>query len=91
VLGSVLSSNRTVGNMSFIHESLSSDRVTAATDRSGIGIRHGNMYAVRILDALNIPRDPGVVRVSAVHYNTVEEIDHLISVLEESLSGSEVG
>jgi cysteine desulfurase family protein (TIGR01976 family) len=91
VLGSVLSSNRTVGTMSFIHESLSSDRVTAATDRSGIGIRHGNMYAVRILDALNIPRDPGVVRVSAVHYNTVEEIDHLISVLEESLSGSEVG
>ena len=33
-------------------------------------------------DALGLPEDDGVVRVSFVHYNTLEEIERLIEVLE---------
>jgi selenocysteine lyase/cysteine desulfurase len=43
------------------------------------------MYAYRLCEALGIDPDEGVVRVSAVHYNTVEEIDRLIEVLDPVL------
>jgi selenocysteine lyase/cysteine desulfurase len=40
------------------------------------------MYAVRLLDGLGIPLDPGVVRASLAHYNTVEEIDGMFAALD---------
>jgi cysteine desulfurase family protein (TIGR01976 family) len=50
--------------------------------KHGIGIRSGHMYAYRMCEALEIDLSDGVVRVSATHYNTVEEIDKLIAVLD---------
>ena len=44
------------------------------------------MYAYRLCEAMNIPVEEGVVRVSAVHYNTVEEIDRLMDALDPVLS-----
>jgi selenocysteine lyase/cysteine desulfurase len=43
------------------------------------------MYAVRLCEALSIDLEHGVVRVSLVHYNTIEEIERLILVFEEIL------
>jgi selenocysteine lyase/cysteine desulfurase len=43
------------------------------------------MYAHRLCKAMGIDPDDGVVRVSLVHYNTLDEIDGLIGVLEEVL------
>jgi len=40
---------------------------------------------VRLLRSLGLNPADGVVRVSLVHYNTVEEIDRLIAVLEPIL------
>jgi len=45
------------------------------------GLRHGSMYAVRLLEGLGIPTEPGVVRASLAHYNTVEEVDGLLEAL----------
>ena len=44
------------------------------------------MYAYRLCEAMDIPVDEGVVRVSAVHYNTIEEIDHLMDHLDPLLA-----
>jgi len=74
-----------VGTISFIHTSKSSAEITAAVDRSGIGIRHGHMYAYHLCEAAGFDPDDGVVRVSLVHYNTPDEIERLISVLDEAL------
>jgi selenocysteine lyase/cysteine desulfurase len=41
----------------------------------------GHFYAVRPLDGMNIPLDPGVLRLSFVHYTTEAEVDHLIEAL----------
>lgn len=57
------------------------DVTTARVNGSERGIRHGHMYAVRLLDGLGIAREPGVVRASLTHYNTVEEVDGLLSAL----------
>ena len=74
-----------VGTVSFVHSSKTSKTITEAVDRSGIAIRHGHMYAYRLCQALGLDPDDGVVRVSLVHYNTVEEIDRLVEVLDHAM------
>ena len=53
-----------------------------------IGIRYGHFYAYTLVDALSpkIDVDDAVVRISLVHYNTVEEVQTIIKVLEEILA-----
>ena len=45
----------------------------------------GDFYAVRPLMDMGIPTDPGVIRMSFVHYTSEEEIGQLIRGLEETL------
>ena len=49
--------------------------------------RSGNMYGVRLLEDLKIDPQQGVVRVSLVHYNTEEEVEALITALNDVLLG----
>ncbi|TFG37035.1 MAG: aminotransferase class V-fold PLP-dependent enzyme, partial [Candidatus Aminicenantes bacterium] len=85
IIGPVSAGEGRVGTVSFIHESKSSADITAVVDQSGISIRHGHMYAYHLCEAAGLDPDDGVVRVSLVHYNTPEEIDRLIAVLDRAL------
>ncbi|MDR3691976.1 MAG: cysteine desulfurase-like protein [Fimbriimonas sp.] len=76
---------KSVGTISFLHNDLPSTQIVASVDRHNIGIRYGHMYAVRLCEALGIDLAEGVVRVSMVHYNTPDEIDRLIGVLDTFL------
>lgn len=53
-----------------------------------IGIRYGHFYAYTLVDTLSpkIDIDDAVVRISLVHYNTVEEVQTIIGILEEALA-----
>jgi cysteine desulfurase family protein (TIGR01976 family) len=42
--------------------------------RAGFGIRDGHMYAPRLMARLGLAMDRGAVRVSLVHYNTLDEV-----------------
>lgn len=57
--------------------------VAAHCAEKGIGIRDGNMYSPRLLERLGIPPSTGAVRASLVHYNTLDEIDRFVRVLEK--------
>jgi len=72
--------------ISFVHKTKSSPDIVRDVHRHPIGIRHGHMYAYRLCDALGVPTETGVVRISAVHTNTVDEIDRLARVLDEALA-----
>jgi len=74
-----------VPTISFVHSSKSSAEITEVVDRSGIGIRHGHMYAYHLCEALGLVPEDGVVRVSLVHYNTMDEVERLIEVLETAM------
>jgi selenocysteine lyase/cysteine desulfurase len=52
-----------------------------------IGIRYGHFYAYSLVDNLRPKLDvnDGVVRISLVHYNTVEEVEKIVDVLKEVL------
>ncbi|KAJ7703924.1 PLP-dependent transferase [Mycena rosella] len=63
----------------------SKDVVRVFDRRGGIGIRYGHFYAYTTASRLPPPVDleEGAVRVSLVHYNTLEEVDAIIKVFEE--------
>ncbi|KAJ7161164.1 pyridoxal phosphate-dependent transferase [Mycena filopes] len=63
----------------------SKDVVKVFDARGGIGIRWGHFYAYTLSTQLPPPadKDDGVVRVSLVHYNTVEEVEKIISIFKE--------
>lgn len=74
-----------VATISFVHSGRSSAEIASRAHEAGIGIRNGHMYAFRLCEELGVPTADGVVRVSAVHYNSPEEIERLIEALDPVL------
>ena len=48
----------------------------------GICVGHGHFYGYRCVDALGIDPSRGVLRMSMVHYNTLEEVERLIEAMD---------
>lgn len=59
----------------------SPQQVVDALAAAGIGARDGHMYAPRLMRRLGLDPEAGGVRVSLVHYNTVQEIHRMIAEL----------
>jgi len=57
--------------------------VTEELARAGIGVRDGHMYSPRLMHRLELTQESGAVRVSLVHYNTIEEIHRFANVLRD--------
>jgi cysteine desulfurase family protein (TIGR01976 family) len=74
-----------VPTISFVVEGRQSDAIVTAVDAHRIGIRFGDFYARRLIDDLGLAVQNGVVRVSMVHYNTLDEVDRLIAILDRLL------
>jgi cysteine desulfurase family protein (TIGR01976 family) len=56
-------------------------QVTETMADAGIAIRDGHMYTPRLMKRFGLRQDSGVVRVSAVHYNTMQEMRRFADVL----------
>ncbi|NNE44517.1 MAG: aminotransferase class V-fold PLP-dependent enzyme, partial [Gemmatimonadetes bacterium] len=87
VIGQDRMTETRVPTVSFTVEGRRSSEIPPVTDAHHIGIRWGDFYAVRLVEALGLEECDGVVRVSAVHYNTEEEIDRLLAALEPVFEG----
>lgn len=59
--------------------------VSEELGRNGIACWAGDFYAVRPLEALGIDREKGVLRMSAVHYTSAEDVGRLIAALDRVL------
>jgi selenocysteine lyase/cysteine desulfurase len=59
--------------------------VSEALGRAGIACWAGDFYAVRPLQALGIDLEKGVLRMSAVHYTSAEDVARLITALDRVL------
>ena len=60
-------------------------RVYASLTEQKLMLGMGNFYAHRPLMDMDIPREPGVLRISFLHYTSMEEIDQLIAGLKVAL------
>ena len=67
--------------ISFVHKNKSSRDLSNYLVQNKIATRNDNFYAWRCLKALNINDKDGVVRISLVHYNTIDEVKKLIALL----------
>lgn len=76
-----------VPTISFAVEGRNSKEIVEQVDPHNIAIRFGDFYAKKLIHDLGLEPQNGVIRVSLVHYNTLEEVDRLISVLDEILNG----
>jgi cysteine desulfurase family protein (TIGR01976 family) len=74
-----------VPTISFVIRDVDSATIPPQVDPHHIAIRYGDFYAKRLIQDLGLVNQNGVVRVSMVHYNTMEEVDRLIECLETLL------
>ncbi len=72
-----------VPTISFVHDRFKSSEIVEKIDSYRIGIRFGDFYAKKIIEDTGLSHKDGVVRVSMVHYNTIEEVNLLISAFEK--------
>ncbi len=84
LIGKAVTKNR-APTVSFTVEGRDPADVAAALAAKNIGIGNGNYYAYRLMEALDIPAEQGVVRLSFVHYTKPEELTRLLQALDQVL------
>ena len=77
---------RRVPTIAFKVEGRDAAEIVRAVDADRIGIRFGDFHSRRLVEHLGLADRNGVVRVSMVHYNTLEEVDRLVASLDRALS-----
>lgn len=75
-----------VPTISFVVDGIHSSTIPVKIDPYHIGIRYGDFYAKRLIEYLGLAPQGGIIRVSMVHYNTIEEVDRLIEAFEQVIS-----
>ncbi len=69
--------------IAFTFKNKLSSEVSKFLVKNKIATRNDNFYAWRCLKGHNIDINDGVIRISMVHYNTYEEVNYLIKVLDK--------
>jgi cysteine desulfurase family protein (TIGR01976 family) len=73
---------RRVPTFAFNIGDIPSSEVQRRLGEQGIFTWSGNYYALAIMQSLGIEEKGGAVRIGAVHYNTLNEVDRLIEALK---------
>ncbi len=68
--------------IAFTSNSMTSKKFSDFLIKNKIATRNDNFYAWRCLKALGIDTNDGVIRISLVHYNKIEEVQKLIKILD---------
>lgn len=68
-----------------IHTTRPADQIAAALGERGIMASYGHFYARRLVEALKVPSDPGVLRLSFVHYTNDKDMEALMKALDAEL------
>jgi selenocysteine lyase/cysteine desulfurase len=71
--------------VAFTADGWSSAELAAQLGERGLGVGVGNFYAYRLVEALGVDPEDGVLRVSFVHYTHPDEIGRLTNTLDELL------
>ena len=84
LIGKNVTKNR-APTVSFTVERRDPQEIAKALAQRNIGIANGHCYAYRLIEALGIPLEMGVVRTSFVHYTRQQEVQRLLGALDEIL------
>jgi len=78
--------DRRVPTVSFTHAKHRPEGIAEALAKRNIFVWSGHNYGLEPAKALGLLESGGVLRIGAVHYNSVEEIDETLAALEEILA-----
>ena len=84
LIGSANTNDR-APTISFVSDRQTSRVISEKLSDLGIMCGSGCFYANRLVEALGISQDDGVVRLSCVHYTAAEDIEVVIKSLEKIL------
>ncbi|MEW6368605.1 MAG: cysteine desulfurase-like protein [Acidobacteriota bacterium] len=73
--------DRRVPTVSFTMDGMSPREIAEYLAREGIYVWDGNYYALAVMERLGLQESGGMVRVGAVHYNKVDEVERLVEAL----------
>lgn len=76
-----------IPTISFTVDGWAPGDLSLAIDPEHIAIRHGDFHSRRLVEYLGLAETGGVLRVSMVHYNTLEEVDRLTAALDRVIDG----
>ena len=82
VVGPATPDRDRVPTVSFVHDTLPASRIVAACHAARVAVRNGHMYARRLCEPLGLDPEEGVVRISALHYNTMDEIERALAAID---------
>jgi len=71
-----------VPTVAITHRRFSPSRLAEHLGEQGIFVWHGNFYALPLTEALGLEPE-GLLRIGLLHYNTEEEVQRLLEVLED--------
>ena len=72
-----------VPTVSFRMEGLTPHEISRRLDEANIFAWAGNFYALAVTRRLDVEEEGGLLRIGLVHYNTAEEVDTLLGVLDD--------
>ena len=75
-----------VPTIAFRIDGREADEICRAMDEEKIAIRFGDFHSRRLAEYLNLTDHGGMLRVSMVHYNTIEEVDRMTAALDRILA-----
>lgn len=78
--------DRRVPTVSFTHRSKTPSEIAKQLAAQNIFVWSGHNYAVEVAKTLGIYESGGVVRVGPVHYNSLAEVDELLSAVAEIIA-----
>ncbi|WP_284774640.1 cysteine desulfurase-like protein [Agrobacterium sp. lyk4-40-TYG-31] len=88
IVGQVSNKEETrVPTIAFRFDGREAGELCKAMDGENIAMRFGDFHSRRLAEYLDLTDHGGMLRVSMVHYNTLEEVDRLTAALDRILAG----
>ncbi|MBV9724910.1 MAG: aminotransferase class V-fold PLP-dependent enzyme [Gammaproteobacteria bacterium] len=84
ILGPSVAEQR-AATVAFVPETIEPVEVVRALARRRFMAGNGNFYAVRVLEAMGVDTARGAVRLSLLHYNSMDEVQGVIQALDQIL------
>ena len=75
-----------VATVSFTHERHVASAIARQLSAAGVYCHWGDNYAFEVARALNLDSEEGVLRLGLAHYNTVEEVDEALAIIQSILA-----
>lgn len=76
--------DKRVATVSIRKEGTTPEALAQKLAHENIFVWNGNFYALALSERLGVEASGGLVRIGLAHYNTAEEIDHLLAVVERA-------